>query len=87
MKREDLIHWEGLAKLSLTEKEREVFCGDLRELLDFCAPLRDLPKEGMLTELPSVTREDEPHDCLAREALLESAPTHEDGMITVPKSL
>ncbi len=87
MRREDLIHWEDLAKLSLTEAERERFFGDLNDLLAFCSPLGEFPDKEALCEPSPKTREDIPAPCLGREEILAEAPSHADGLITVPKSL
>lgn len=87
MTREKLLHWENLAKLTLSEEERERFESDLDGLLRFCEPLLAVPVGQGERELPPKTREDLVGACLPREEILRSAPKTAEGMIAVPKTM
>ena len=87
IKKEDLLHWEELSKLSLSEEERKTAMADLGALLRFCEPLLAIAPESVVEEAPSKTREDLPESRFSREEMLRNAPCCADGMIAVPKSL
>lgn len=82
-------HVARLARLELSEEERERFTRQLADLLDYFAMLQGLDTEGVeptshVVELANVTREDTPGACLSREAALADAPEQEDGFFRVP---
>lgn len=86
----DQVAW--LARLELTEEERERFRRQLTSILDYCSTLNDLQTEHVeptahVTALTNVVRDDVPATPLARDAVLAAAPEHEDGYIKVPPVL
>jgi aspartyl/glutamyl-tRNA(Asn/Gln) amidotransferase C subunit len=87
MTREKLRHWEELAKLTLSEEERDRFETDLEGLLRFCEPLLAVPMGEDERGLPPKTREDLVGRCLSQEEILKGAPKTAEGMIAVPKTM
>lgn len=78
-----------LARLELTDEERDRFTRQLAGLLEYFAKLGELDTEGVeptshVIEMANVAREDLPGTCLPREAALADAPESEDGFFKVP---
>lgn len=79
-----------LARLALSEEELRRFAPELERILEaFQVLARHAPPGPPLApELPAAwSRADEPLPSLAREALLASASTSEDGFFAVPKTV
>ena len=78
-----------LARLELSDEERQRFARQLGSILEYCAKLNELdtgqvePTSHVLAA-SNVFRDDVPGSPLAREAILEGAPEHEDGFFKVP---
>ncbi|MCC7077757.1 MAG: Asp-tRNA(Asn)/Glu-tRNA(Gln) amidotransferase subunit GatC [Acidimicrobiia bacterium] len=90
--RADVVHVAKLARLELTEEEIEQFTGQLSDILDHAARIRELDTEDVAPTahplpLANVMREDEPGPTLDREAFLSQAPACEDGYVRVPRIL
>ncbi len=85
-------HVARLARLSLTEDERETFTRQLRHILEYFARLQELdlaaaePTAHVLAEA-SRLREDASRPSLDREEVLAAAPASEEGFFTVPPVL
>ena len=82
----------GLARLGLTDEEKELFRGQLSAILDYAEVLNRLDTDGtspMASVLPlrNVMRPDEARPSLAREDVLANAPRQEDGQFRVPAVL
>lgn len=82
-------HVARLARLELSEEERERFTRQLAGLLDYFAMLQALETEGIeptshVVEMAGITRDDTPGTSLSREAVLAGAPEHEEGFFKVP---
>ena len=79
-----------LARLSLTEEEKELFGEQLSSILDYMEKLNELdtehiePTSHVLT-LSNVMREDAPRDSIPREDALSNAPDRTDKFYRVPK--
>jgi aspartyl-tRNA(Asn)/glutamyl-tRNA(Gln) amidotransferase subunit C len=85
---ETVEHVARLARLSLTDDERELFGRQLGEILDWAESLQALDVEGvapMAHELAAEWREDAPHQSLRREDVLEAAPDAAEGLFRVPR--
>ncbi|HIP88163.1 MAG TPA: Asp-tRNA(Asn)/Glu-tRNA(Gln) amidotransferase subunit GatC [Anaerolineales bacterium] len=86
--REEVDHIAELAKLALTEEERERFAEQLSAILEHAARLQELDTEAIpptATVLPlrNVMRSDEPRPPFPREEILANAPAAEEGCFLV----
>jgi aspartyl-tRNA(Asn)/glutamyl-tRNA(Gln) amidotransferase subunit C len=79
-----------LARLALTEEERDRFAEQLGRILEYADRLRALPLDDVpptLHALPmtNVLREDAVAPSLPRDEVLAQAPAHRDGFFEVPR--
>lgn len=79
-----------LAKLELSEQEREQAKKDMGRMLDYIDKLGELDTEGVepmshVFPVQNVFREDIVTNSDIREQLLSNAPEQKDGMFMVPK--
>ena len=90
LSKEEIEHIAMLARLSLTEEEKELFGEQLSSILDYMEKLNELdtehiePTSHVLT-LSNVMREDAPRDSIPREDALSNAPDRTDKFYRVPK--
>jgi aspartyl-tRNA(Asn)/glutamyl-tRNA(Gln) amidotransferase subunit C len=90
--KEDVEHVAKLARLEITEAEREAFSKQLSSILTFMEQLKTLDTEGVeptatVLEQNNVFREDKARPGLPVEQALANAPESENGYFTVPKIL
>ena len=91
--REEVEHVARLARLSITEQEKEGFTVQLNKILDHMDKLRELdttdvkPTFHVLATLKNVTRPDCIRPGLSREDALANAPKSEAGCFKVPKTV
>lgn len=83
-------HVARLARLALTDEERERFTGQLARILEYCArldalDLRDVPATSHVIPLTNVLRDDVVTPSLPRDEVLAQAPGHEQGFFRVPQ--
>lgn len=83
---------EILAKLTLTEEEKNASVEEMQNMLDYVDQLNRLDTEGVeplfhVFPLLNVFREDAEEDGCTREELLFNAPNEKDGQILVPKTI
>ncbi len=91
--KKDVEHIAKLARIELTDAEKEKFEKDLSGILDFINKLNEVDTENILplaggTELKNVMREDVremPHDPIEAAKLVRAAPEHEGGFVKVKK--
>lgn len=88
--RKQVEHVARLARLGLTEEEKEAFTVQLSRILDHVNRLNELDTQNVpptyhVVALQNVLREDEPHQSLDREKVLSQAPAAEAGCFMVPK--
>lgn len=88
--RSQVEHVARLARLSLSEAEKEAFTEQLSRILEHVESLgrldtTDVPPTYNAVALQNVLREDEPHVSLDREKVLSQAPEAEAGCFKVPK--
>lgn len=81
---------EELARLELSEAEREALRGDLNEILQMVEKLEALDLEGVeplvyVHEAPNAPRSDQVQGELPREAALRNAPQSDGEFFLVPK--
>jgi len=86
----DVDHVAQLARLELSEQERDVFTGQLRHILAYMDQLRavktdQIPQTASVLDQTNVLRPDEPGPSLSQEQALMNAPASEDGFFVVPK--
>ena len=86
----DVDHVARLARLALTDEERERFRAQLGVILEAAERVRevaaeDVPPTSHAVPRSNVFREDVPHDPLSRDEALAGAPEVEDGRFKVPR--
>jgi aspartyl-tRNA(Asn)/glutamyl-tRNA(Gln) amidotransferase subunit C len=89
IERKQVLHVAKLARLGLTDEEVETMAGELSGILEHVdriatLDLEDVPPTSHVVELENVLRADEPHESLARDVALMSAPDPVDGAFRVP---
>lgn len=88
----DVEHVANLARLALTDEEKEQFTGQLNAILKYAEKLNELDTTGVeptshVLPLANVMREDEPGTSLPIEKVLRNAPEAEDDQFKVPAVL
>lgn len=88
--RTQVDHVAKLARLSLSEAEREALTTQLSRILEHVDNLNrldttDVAPTYQAVVLQNVLREDKPHQSLDREKVLSQAPEAEAGCFKVPK--
>lgn len=86
----DVEHVAKLARLKLTEEEKEKFTKQLDAIIEHMDKLNEVDTTGiepMAHAIPSsnVMREDEVKQEFTRDEMLSNAPEEEDGFFKVPK--
>ncbi len=86
----EVEHVALLARLSLNEKEKEMFAEQLSTILDYIDKLNELDTDGIeplyhILPIYNVFREDEIKASTPRENILANAPQVEEGQYKVPK--
>lgn len=89
---ETVAYVAALAKLSLSEEEREKAKEDLSKILGYIDTMNELDTEGIepvshVLSLNNVFREDVVTNGQEREALLWNAPAKKEGAFLVPKTV
>lgn len=88
----DVEHVAKLARLELSEQEKEQFTGQLNAILKYAEKLNQLDTEGIeptshVLPVTNVMREDEVRESVSNETALKNAPDEEDGQFKVPAVL
>ncbi len=88
----EVEHIADLARLELSEQEKERYRLQLSAILEYAARLRELDTSGIpptssLLPAGNVLRPDQSRPGLPREALFRNAPQVQDGQFRVPKIL
>ncbi len=83
-------HVARLARIALTEEERERMQAELSVILAHAERIAALDLDGVepsahAIELTDVMRPDEVGECLSRDEALANAPAVEDGRFAVPR--
>jgi len=89
---EEVLHIERLARLKLTDKEREMYRNQLNDVLNYAAKLDEIDTSNvppMYHVLPvsNVLREDIPREIFSQEEALSNAPLKEGGFFVIPPIL
>jgi aspartyl-tRNA(Asn)/glutamyl-tRNA(Gln) amidotransferase subunit C len=87
---EEVDHITLLARLELSPAERERAANELTQILNHFEQLNqldteDVPPTDHVIPTVNVLREDQSRPGLPREATLQNAPEHADGMFQVPR--
>lgn len=85
----DVEYVAKLAKLNLTEDEKEKFVGQLGDIVEFANKISSLDTDGVnptnhISDVKNVFREDEVKASYSREEILMNAPEKEAGCLVVP---
>ncbi|MFF2483256.1 Asp-tRNA(Asn)/Glu-tRNA(Gln) amidotransferase subunit GatC [Paenibacillus sp. NPDC058071] len=88
----DVEHVANLARLELTDEEKEKFTGQLNAILKYAEKLdsldtTDVEPTSHVLPITNVMREDITRESLPIEKVLLNAPDEEDGQIKVPAVL
>ncbi len=86
----DVEHVAKLARLELTEEEKEKFTKQLGAILEYAQQMNEIDTTGvepMAHAIPvvNVMREDVPEYRQTKEELMANAPVKENGFFRVPK--
>ena len=87
--KQEVEHIAKLARLELTDEQKEIYRGQLSNILDYIAKLNELDTKnvpptlgGGLDKMP--LRPDEIQPSLSTDALLKNAPKSEDSQFKIP---
>lgn len=86
----DVEHIATLARLKLTAEQKQLYLGQLSNILDYIAKLRELDTAQVVPtagggSIPQMSlRDDKAFPSLNRDELLENAPDHEDDQFKIP---
>ncbi len=88
--REEVEHVAWLARLELSEEEREKFSKQLGQVLEHASKIKEVdtsnvPPTSHSLPLKNVFREDEVRESISQEEALFNAPQKEKGAFLVPK--
>ncbi|HYA12458.1 MAG TPA: Asp-tRNA(Asn)/Glu-tRNA(Gln) amidotransferase subunit GatC [Thermodesulfovibrionales bacterium] len=88
--KEEIEHIASLARLSLSEEEKELFGSQLSSILDYMEKLnelntKDIEPTSHILPLSNVMHDDIPRPSIPREDALLNAPDHTDKFYRVPK--
>jgi len=86
----EVEHVAILARLSLSEEEKEVFAEQLSSILDYADRLNEIVTDDVeplahILPIDNIFREDIKKPSTSREEILSNAPLVEDGQYKVPK--
>jgi aspartyl-tRNA(Asn)/glutamyl-tRNA(Gln) amidotransferase subunit C len=89
---DEVEHVALLARLGLTEAEKELYRQQLGAILGYVAQLGELdteriPPSAAILPLEDVMQEDDPRPSLDPDGVLANAPEQEDGYFRVPAVL
>ncbi len=89
LKPEEVERIAELARLALTDREKELFASQLTRVLEYFGQLAALDTRGVpamaRVEEEAVERPDEPRPSLGRDEALANAPEALAGLFVVPK--
>ncbi|MFH1283307.1 MAG: Asp-tRNA(Asn)/Glu-tRNA(Gln) amidotransferase subunit GatC [bacterium] len=90
LNKKDVEYVARLARLKLTEEEKELFTPQLGNILKYIEKLNKVDTSKVkptshVLDLKNVWREDETKKCDDREKILENAPEREDDFFKVKK--
>lgn len=88
LSKKEVEHIAALARIRITEEEKELFSKQLSSILDYVNQLKDIDTKNVkelarIAQLDNVLRKDEIQNCPreARDAILQNAEEVEDDLI------
>lgn len=81
---EEVEHVAGLARVDLSDAERERFTEQFADILSYFEALDEVPEVEDEPELTNVMRPDDVRESLDQEEALRNAPDSEDGYFRGP---
>ena len=90
--KKDVEHVAKLARLGLSEKEKDLFTDQLGKILGYAETINKLDTEKITPTshaipMQNVLREDKVVPCKDLKAIMANAPEEEDNMFSVPRML
>ncbi len=90
LSQKELEHIAGLARLELSEQDVATYTEQLKAILEYVEPLKNLDLSNVEptiygVSLENVLRDDEVKPSITQEKALANAPDGEDGFFRVPK--
>lgn len=88
--REEVIYIAGLARLTLTEEEINLYAQQLNDILGYIDQLNELDVDNIepmshVLDIVNVMREDKHLPSLTREEVMANAPDHDNEHFKVPR--
>lgn len=88
--KEEVEHVVKLARLMVSEEEKDVLTRQLSNILTYVGKLNELNTEGVeplshVIDIKNVFREDKTRESLSQDLALSNAPEKRDGFFRVPK--
>ena len=92
IKKEEIEHLGWLARIALSETQKDLFEKQLSSILDYFAVLDELDTADVeptyhVIGLTDVVREDKPKEALSQAEVLRNAPKKEKGYFKSPRIL
>ena len=86
----DVEHVAVLARLELSEEDKEKYTQSLNDILEYMEVLNGVDTKNVeptahVLSLKNVFREDESQQCLDKKLALSNAPEEENGCFKVPR--
>lgn len=90
LSKQEIEHIAKLARLDLTEKEKEKYSEQLSAILDYVEKLqgvdvKDVKPTSQVTGLTNIMREDKVEESGIADELIAGAPEQGEGYIKIPK--
>lgn len=90
LSKQEVEHVAHLARLAISEEEKDIFSRQLSEILTYIGKLSELDTSNVqptshVLDLSNVFREDAVKECLPSTEVLAGAPDRENGFFRVPK--
>ncbi len=87
--KKDVEHIAHLARLELTDEEKDIYSHQLSQILDHIGKISELELEEVeptshSLEITNAFRKDELEDGLTQKEALSNAPDSEDGYFVIP---
>jgi len=88
--RETIEHVANLARLNISEQEKEKITLEMENIINYMDKLNELDTTGIkamehVIPMKNVLREDKVEKSFDREKILANAPLHDNGFFKVPK--
>lgn len=88
--KEQVTHVANLARLNLTEEEKEHMTKDMESIISFVdqmdeLDIKEVAPTAHIIPINNVFREDKVRPSMDRDTLLKNAPSQEKGCFSVPK--